>query len=104
MAAHLLFALFSEDQATTKLMPTQLYVDIMIMIKNIYFCVAKTKVDDPDGDFWIILLRTDRLEVLYGILCTMVGNNTNLDVLQLGLRLTGTTEVSMILVKYPTLG
>lgn len=100
-AAHLLLALFSEDQATTRLMPTQLYVDIMIMIKNVYFCVAKTKVDDPDGNFWIILLGTDRLEVLYGILRTMVGNDANLDVLQLGLRLTGTTEVSTILAKYP---
>lgn len=32
-------------------MPTQLYMDIMIMIKNVYFCVAKAKVDDPDGNF-----------------------------------------------------
>ena len=41
-AAHLLLALFTED--ATKLMPMQLYIDIMIMIKNIYFCVAKTKI------------------------------------------------------------
>jgi hypothetical protein len=98
-AAHLLLALFSKD--TTKLMPTQLYVDIMIMIKNVYFCVAKTKTDDPHGNFWIIQLGTDRLEVLYGILHTMVGNDANLDLLQLGLRLTGTTEVSTILARYP---
>jgi hypothetical protein len=83
------------------MMPTQLYVDMMMMIKNIYFCVAKTKVDDPQGNFWIIQLGTDRLEVLFGILCTMVGNDANLDLLQLGLRLTGTTEVSTILAKYP---
>jgi hypothetical protein len=100
-AAHLLLALFSEDQVKSNLMPTQLYVDIMIMIKNAYFCVAKTKADDPDGSFWIILLGTDRLEVLYGILRTMIGNDANLDLLQLGLRLTGTTEVSTILAKYP---
>jgi hypothetical protein len=31
----------------------------------------------------------------------MVGNNANLDILQLGLHLTGTTEVSTILAKYP---
>jgi hypothetical protein len=93
-ASHLLLGLFSENEATTKLMPTQLYVDIMIMVKNAYFCVAKAKVDDPHGKFWIILLGTDRLEVLFGILRTMVGNDANLDLLQLGLRLTGTTEVS----------
>ena len=98
---HFLLGLFTEDEVTTKLMPMQLYVDIMIMIKNVYFCVAKTKVDDPDGNFWIILLGTDFLEVLYGILHTMVGNDANLDLLQLDLRLTGTTEVSTILAKYP---
>lgn len=50
-----------------------------------------------------VLLGTDRLEILYGILRTMVGNDANLDLLlvQLGLRLTGTTEVSTILAKYP---
>ena len=82
-------------------MPTQLYVDIMIMIKNAYFCVAKAKVDNPNGEFWLILLGTDRLETLFGILRTMVGNDANLDILQLGQRLTGTTEVSTILAKYP---
>lgn len=73
----------------------------MMMIKNVYFCVAKTKADDPEGNFWIILLGTDHLEVLYGILHTMVGNDANLDLLQLSLHLTGTTEVSTIFAKYP---
>jgi hypothetical protein len=99
-AVHLLLALWAEDQTGTKLMPTQLYVDIMMMIKNIYFCVAKTKADNLEGNFWIILLGTDRLEILFGILRTMVGNDANLDLLQLGLHLTGTTEVSTILAKY----
>ena len=63
--------------------------------------MAKAKIDDPDGELWIILLATDRLEELYGILRTMVGNDTNLDILQLVCRLAGTTEVSNILAKYP---
>lgn len=100
-AAHMLLAMLREDNAGAKLMPTQLYTDIMIMIKNAYFCVAKCKVDDPTGKFWIILLGTDRLEELFGILRTMVGNDANVDVLQLVLRLTGTTEVSTILAQYP---
>jgi len=100
-AAHLLIGIWSDEKATTRLMPTQLYVDIMIMIKNAYFCVAKAKVDNPNGEFWLILLGTDRLETLFGILRTMVGNDANLDILQLGQRLTGTTEVSTILAKYP---
>jgi len=81
--------------------PTNLYIDLMIMIKNVFFCVAKAKVDNPDGEFWIILLGTDHLKELFGILRTMVGNDTNLDILQLVLRLSGTTEVANILAKYP---
>jgi hypothetical protein len=100
-AAHILMALWSNDKAGTKLMPTQLYIDIMIMIKNAYFCVVKAKVDNPKGKFHLILLGTDHLETLFGILRTMVRNDVNLDILQLGQHLTGTTEVSTILAKYP---
>jgi hypothetical protein len=100
-AAHMLLAMLWEDNAGSMLMPTQLYIDIMIMIKNVYFCVVKCKVDNPSGQFWIILLGTDCLEELFGILWTMVSNDANLDMLQLVLRLTGTTEVSTILAKYP---
>ncbi|KAF8054223.1 hypothetical protein FPV67DRAFT_1763516 [Lyophyllum atratum] len=100
-AAHLLMALFAEGNAGTRLMPTQLYVDTMIMIKNVYFCVAKAKVDDPNGLFFIVLLGTDRLETLFGILRTMIGNDANVDLLQLGARVTGTSEVATILAKHP---
>jgi hypothetical protein len=98
-AAHLALALYK--LAGKDFIPTNLYIDIMIMIKNVLFCVAKAKIDDPDGEFWIILLGTDRLEELFGILRTMVGNDANLDILQLVSRLSGTTEISNILAKYP---
>ncbi len=71
------------------------------MIKNTYLCVAKGKVDNPDGFFYLILLGTDGLKKLFGILHTMVGNDANVDMLQLSTRLAGTTEVSNILAKYP---
>ena len=98
-AAHLALILYR--LAGKDFIPTNLYIDLMIMIKNILFCLAKAKIDDPDGEFWIILLGTDRLEELFGILRTMVGNDTNLDILQLVSRLSGTTEVANILAKYP---
>jgi hypothetical protein len=98
-AAHLGLALYK--LAGKDFIPTNLYIDVMIMIKNILFCVSKAKIDDPDGEFWIILLGTDRLEELFGILRTMVGNDANLDILQLVSRLSGTTEISNILAKYP---
>lgn len=98
-AAHLCLVLYSTHGKS--FMPTLLYVDLMIMIKNVYFCVAKAKVDDPDGKFWIILLGTDRLEQLFGILKTMVGNDANLDIHQLVIRLAGTTETFNILAAKP---
>jgi hypothetical protein len=98
-AAHLAMILYRS--AGKEFIPTNLYVDLMIMIKNVIFCVAKAKVEDPEGEFWIILLGTDRLEELFGILRTMVGNDANLDILQLVSRLSGTTEVANILAKYP---
>jgi hypothetical protein len=98
-AAHLALSLYRS--AKKDFIPTHLYIDLIIMIKNVLFCVGKAKIDDPDGELWIILLGTDRLEELFGILRTMVGNDTNLDILQLVCRLAGTTEVSNILAKYP---
>ena len=71
------------------------------MIKNVYFCVAKAKVDNPIGKFFLILLGTDQLEDIFGILQTIVGNDSTLDLLQLILWLRGTTEVSAILANHP---
>ena len=99
-AAHLALVLFKLATGKT-FIPTNLYLDVMHMIKNVFFCVAKAKVDDPDGSFWIILLRTDCLEELFGILRTMVGSDSNLDMLSLVSRLSGCAEVSNILAKYP---
>ncbi|KAF9007809.1 hypothetical protein BDZ89DRAFT_1231061 [Hymenopellis radicata] len=98
-AAHVAISMFRRSE--TRFFPTLLYVDIMIMIKNVFFCVVKAKVDHPGGKFWIILLGTDRLETLFGILRTIIGTDANIDLLQLCLRLTGTVEVSNILVKRP---
>jgi hypothetical protein len=89
-AAHLALTLYR--LGGKQFIPTNFYIDLMIMIKNIIFCVAKAKIDDLDGEFFIILLGTDRLEELFGILRTMVGNDANLDILQLISHLAGTTK------------
>lgn len=98
-AAHLAMYLHRTDGDDC--IPTNLYIDIMIMIKNVFFCAAKAKVDNPKGSFWIILLGTDRLEELFGNLRTMIGNDANLDLLQVSWRLSGTAEVANILSKFP---
>jgi hypothetical protein len=101
VAAHLTLVLYVHNDAQSQFIPNALFIDVGIMIKNVFFCIAKVKADYPMQPFFIILLGTDRLETLFGILCTMVGNDTNLNVLQLALCVTATTEVSNILAKYP---
>ncbi|KAK0493957.1 hypothetical protein EDD18DRAFT_1310464 [Armillaria luteobubalina] len=98
-AAHMTLVLF--HVARKEFFPTLLFADIMIMIKNVFFCVAAGKINNPNGNFHLILLGTDGLEKLFGILRTMVGNDANVDMLQLANRLTGTTEVANILARYP---
>jgi len=88
VAVHLILALYILDGARSHFIPTSLFVDVSIMVKNAFFCIAKAKVNHPNDPFFLVLLGTDRLEALFGILCTMVGNDTNLDVLQLALRVT----------------
>jgi hypothetical protein len=100
-AIHLVLALYVHDNARSSFILTALFIDIGIMVKNVFFCVAKAKADHPNQPFFIILLGIDRLESLFGILRTMVGNDANLDILQLALRVTSTTEVSNILAKHP---
>jgi hypothetical protein len=55
----------------------------MAIIKNVYFCVVKTQVDNPDGHFWIILLGMDGLEKVFGKVRKMIGNDSHADQLQL---------------------
>ena len=73
----------------------------MIMIKNVYSCIAKFKKDNPNGKFFIILLGTDRLEGFFGLIRTAVGTDCNVDILQLGSRASGLTEVAVILALHP---
>jgi hypothetical protein len=70
------------------------------MIKNVFFYIAKAKAEHPMQPFFIVLLSIDHLETLFGILCIMVGNDANLNILQLALHVTATIKVSNILSKH----
>jgi hypothetical protein len=100
-AAHLAFLLYRHNSASTRFMPRQSYIDIVLMIKNVYFCVAKMKVDNPTTNFYLISLGTDRLETFFGLIRTAVGTDANVDMLQLGSRASGLTEVAAILAEHP---
>jgi hypothetical protein len=100
-AAHLMFHLYRHNSAGTSFMPVQSYTDIIIMTKNVYFCVAKMKVNNPDGKFYLISLGTDHLETFFGLICTAVGTDANVDKLQLRSHASGLTEVAVILAEHP---
>ena len=100
-AAHMAFFLYRDGCAHTQFMLTQSYVNIMIMIKNIYYCVAKAKVDNPHSKFYPILLGVDCLETFFGLIQTVIGTDANVDILQLGSRALGLTEVTFILAENP---
>ena len=101
MAIHLVLALYVHDNTKSLFIPNMLFVYIGIMVKNVFICVAKAKMDHPLKPFFIMLLGTDHLKTLFGILHTMIENDANLDMLQLVLRVTATTEVSNILARHP---
>lgn len=97
--AHLVLALYSQYKGG--FVPVQLYFDIMTTIKAAYFSVAKAQVANPGSSFWLILLGTDSLEKLFGIVRTMIGNDVNADQLQLASRLGSASLCAQLLQLHP---
>lgn len=81
--------------------PTQTMHDLQMAIKNEYFSVAKFKVDNPDGSYYIILNGYDSLEAQFGEARTINGNDRSFDQYQLGNRLEGAAECDQILRMHP---
>ncbi|KAF9071008.1 hypothetical protein BDP27DRAFT_1382615 [Rhodocollybia butyracea] len=52
-AAFLLLVLYR--RSGKDFIPTLLYQDIQIMVKNALFCVAKSKIDISNGRFWLLI-------------------------------------------------
>ncbi|KZV92761.1 hypothetical protein EXIGLDRAFT_674728, partial [Exidia glandulosa HHB12029] len=98
-AVHLIIPMYQHGRGS--FMCLQSLADIMHAIKNVIFTVAKAKVDFPDNPLYIILLGTDRLEVLFGKLRTMIGSDANMDLYQAETRMTAAVECAEIAVKHP---
>ncbi|KAJ7506495.1 hypothetical protein B0H11DRAFT_1628285, partial [Mycena galericulata] len=81
--------------------PSQTYFDFMTAGKNLFFCVAKTQLDDPDGKFWIIQPGSDPLEKSFSGVQTITATDSNTDMYQLGGRLTAAMECDNILAEHP---
>jgi hypothetical protein len=98
-AAHLVMAFYAREKDHA--MPSQLYFNLMTMIKNTYFCVAKTQLDDPDGSVWIILLGSDPLKALFRKVRTICGSDSNVDQLQLTNHTDSAVICTKILAEHP---
>ncbi|KAJ7882900.1 hypothetical protein B0H13DRAFT_2538947, partial [Mycena leptocephala] len=98
-AMHLMLALYNKEAG--RFVPSQTYFDFMTAGKNLFFCVAKTQIDDPDGQFWIISPGSDPLEKTFGQVRTITGSDSNADMSQLGNRLSAAAECDNILAEHP---
>ncbi|KAG8766912.1 hypothetical protein FRC12_006576 [Ceratobasidium sp. 428] len=103
-AVHLCLILFRTGAAQSRFVPIPLYLDTAIMVKNVFYSVAKSKVDNPNGNFWLVLLGTDRLETCFGLLRTMIGSDSSADMLQLATRLSNVNICANILAEHPEWG
>ena len=99
--AHWTLAFYEKERGRG--MPSQLYFDTMTMIKNAYFCVAKTQLDNPNGQFWIILLGTNALEKLFGRLRTMAGTDHNFDLYEVSSKADSAITCEQIFARRPKL-
>lgn len=98
-AGHLLLAMYSEAKGA--LMSSQLYYDIITTHKAAFFTVAKIKVDNPQGTFFLGHMGSDREESVFGVVRTSVGSSSNVDQYQLTHRLTGAVQCNLILAEHP---
>ncbi|EIN03549.1 hypothetical protein PUNSTDRAFT_77991, partial [Punctularia strigosozonata HHB-11173 SS5] len=98
-ASLVLFELYGVDKGS--FIPVQLYSDLQHEIQNVFFTVAKTKRDNPDGKVHLVLCGTDTLETFFGIVRTMAGTDVNFDSYQLGNRTSGASQVTEILGLHP---
>ncbi|KZV79477.1 hypothetical protein EXIGLDRAFT_661031, partial [Exidia glandulosa HHB12029] len=97
--AHMVMELYRSDRQA--FIPSQLYIDIMIMVKNVFFCFAKTKVHDSKARFLLMLRGSDRLEKNFGLTRTSVGSDRNADVYQLSTRMLAMVQIALILAEHP---
>ena len=64
-ATHLGLFLYANWDAKSHFMPSQLYGDLQIMIQNVFFCVAKQKILDHDGQFFLCEQTGPRSKYVY---------------------------------------
>lgn len=82
-------------------MPSLTFKDIIILVKNAFFSIAKVKIITLNRESYIILLGTDHLESTFGIVRSIVGNDANADILVLTYQLSHAIECLNIFTEHP---
>ena len=100
-ATHLATFLFMTNEAWSKAMQVLTFKNIIVLVKNTLFCIMKAKIRTPDGEFYIILLGTDRLKLTFGIVWSIVEKNTNADILTLMFQLSHAVKCLNIFSEHP---
>ena len=98
--AHAAFAVYSKHM--TDFMTSALYADSQAIVKDVYFCVAKQKLLDPQADFYIMHCGTDRLETDFCLARTQ-SHHRNFDILDLAGKLATSSLIDCIYARNPTL-
>lgn len=95
---HLLFALYWINRSD--FISGQLYYDIQSSIKNAYFCVAKTRVLNPESSFYLLQCGDDHLENRFGTVRT-IKHGSSVDLLELSERVAIAQHVDQIYARHP---
>ncbi|KAF9779440.1 hypothetical protein BJ322DRAFT_1113248 [Thelephora terrestris] len=98
--AHTTSIIYSKH--STDFMTSALYADSQAVVKDIYFCVAKQKILDPQADFYIIHCGTDRLEMDFCLARTQT-HHRNFDILDLTGKLATSSLIDAIYARNPEL-
>ena len=98
--AHAAFAVYLKH--STNFMTSALYADTQAIVKDVYFCVAKQKLLDPQANFYIIHCGTDRLETSFCLARTQT-HHRNFDILDLSGKLATSSLIDAIFARNPEL-
>jgi len=97
---HAAFAIYLKH--STNFMTSALYADSQAIVKDVYFCVAKQKLLNPQADFYIMHCGTDRLETDFCLARTQT-HHRNFDLLDLSGKLATSSLIDSIYARNPTL-
>jgi len=81
-------------------MSNQLYGDSQVMVKNVYFYLAKQILMKPSLPILLMLSGNDRLENLFSRVC-MGAHNSGVDIKTLLERLANAMDLCQIFSKHP---